>query len=112
MGLFDWFRSKIGKAQVPAAPELVEEEGEKTIFIQGRLSAKAQSELRRLRHLQDEGATHYEWECTQYACFESKKLATEGPYKITLGLVTVAPVPGRETSCDCDCAVVRAASKE
>ena len=47
------------------------------------------------------------WEATQFACFESKKFVAERPCEITLGLVTVAQVPGCETSCECDCAVVR-----
>ena len=115
MGLFDWFRSKKGDENVAAAAaatQVNDTEGEKTTFVQGRLSAKAQSELRRLRQLKGEGATHYQWECTQFACFESKKFVTEGPYEISLGLVTVSPVPGRETNCDCDCVVARADESE
>jgi hypothetical protein len=109
MGLFNWLRAKISPASATnTSPASVEDDGEKTTFIKGRLSAKAQMELKRLRQLKGEGATRYQWEGTQFACFESKKFVTEGPYEITLGLVTVAPVPGRETSCECDCAVVRA----
>ena len=49
------------------------------------------------------GAAKYNWVCSQYGCFESKKYASEGPYDIALGLARIAPLPGRDTSCDCEC---------
>ena len=111
MKWLDWLLRRTPVASVSPAVESPPESEEPfdpdaTTFIKGRLTPKAQAEIKRLREFKDHGATKYNWVCSQYACFESKKFASEGPYDIAMGLSRISPIPGRETSkCECDCFV-------
>ena len=108
MRWLDWLLRRKPTQSQPSEPEDSAEpepfNPDATTFIKGRLTPKAQAEIKRLRELKDHGATKYNWVCSQYACFESKKFSSEGPYEIAMGLSRISPIPGRETSnCDCDC---------
>ncbi len=110
MGFLDWLFRRESKASQPVIPELAEapEEAdfaEQTTFVNTRLSPKAQAEIKKLRDIKGRGSSKYNWVCSQYGCFESKSFASKGPYEIQLGLARAAPVPGRDTECDCDCTV-------
>lgn len=108
MKWLDWLlRRKPAQPQSQAtegADEPADFDPDATTFIMGRLTPKAQAEIKRLREFKDHGATKYNWVCSQYACFESKNFSSQGPFEIVRGLSRMSPVPGRETSsCDCDC---------
>ncbi len=109
MKWLDWLLRRTPARSAPPEMESLPEpdtpfDPDATTFIKGRLTPKAQAEIKRLREFKDQGAMKYNWVCSQYACFESKKFASEGPYDIAMGLSRVSPIPGRETStCDCDC---------
>lgn len=108
MGFLDWLFRRNSKVDDPVAPQPAPEEGnfaEQTTFVNKRLSPKAQAEMKRLRDLQGQGHSKYNWACSQYSCFESKNFSTKGPYEIQLGLARAAPIPGRDTECECDCRV-------
>ena len=109
MALLD--RLGLKKKTSPAVeplPEYDEEDVEKTTFIKGRLSAKAQEEMHSLRTTQREGVTRYRWEASQQGCFDAKEFATDGPYDMRLGSTRAAPIPGRETYCQRDYKLVAA----
>lgn len=115
MGFFDWLFGR-RKSRPPAMPQRApmpaaqkeQEAGdfaEQTTFVSLRLSPKAQAETKKLRELKELGGTKYRWAITPYACFDCKKFAAGGPYDITAGLMRAAPLPGRETRCDCETSV-------
>jgi hypothetical protein len=114
MGFFDWLfgraKSKSSassqRATFPAAEEQPEPvDFEQTMFVSLRLSPKAQAETKKLREFKERGSTKYRWAITPYACFDCKKFAAGGPYDIAAGLMRAAPLPGRETGCDCETSV-------
>lgn len=82
-----------------------EDEGEQTTFVSANLSPKAQAHIKQLRDLAHGGARRYRWVIRGDACAACVGFAKDGPYEITSGLSRKAPVPGRETSCQCDTAV-------
>ena len=118
MGFFDWLfgrkSKKTASAPKPAAPPVVDDDdddvdpSEQTTFVSVRLSPAAQVQIKKLRDLKEQGATRYRWEVSPDACGDCQTFAGKGEFDIALGLSRAAPVPGRDTNCDCNTNVVAA----
>ena len=85
---------------VDAEPE-DENPFEQTVIYRAKLSPRAQTSAMRLRELKHQGHKRYAWRLHGETCTVCQSHADKGPYPITGGLGQAAPVPGRETDCDC-----------